>query len=188
MPCGISFGCGSSSYYSSRSSIDSSRPSTCGGFVGGCGYSSRISSRNVEKPNNAPSPSIKKEKSYSTREIFVYDVNKTGTGAFCLIRAIEDGKVTTRKEKLTVERLVELKKDKLYDSCSLIGITFKKDGSFDLKPKALKPFEKMLEQHIVGFDKHYDHMKDMKEKIRLINQVLEDKNSSKDEIEDDLER
>lgn len=186
MPCGISYGSGSSSY-SSRSSIYSSRPSTCGGFLGDCGYSSS-SLRNVEKPSDTPSPSVKKEKSYSSREFFVYDVNKTGTGVLCFIRTIEDGKVTTRKERLTVESLVAFKKDGLYDSCSLIGITFKKDGSFDLKPKALKPFEKMLEQHIVGFDKHYDHMKDEKKKIRLINQELEDKNSSKDEVEDDLER
>jgi hypothetical protein len=163
MSCGVSSSCGRFS-------------AGCGSFVRSCGYSS-ISPQNSITPTK---PSTK-EKTLSTKEIFVYDMSNSFNNFFCFVREIKDNKVVTYQQKMNLDQLIRLKKHTNFDTCSFVGISLKKDGSFELRPKTLKPFEQMLELNVSNFKNHYNHMVRVRDFLK--SESLEENKDNSSEME-----
>lgn len=143
---------------------------TCGGIsIGGCGMVNNFGSR-IFCGETIPQTTSHKEKdktsNFSTKRIFVYDINPDKNKVTCLQEITENNNITYSKKEIELNKLRKFAKKGDYNINELFGISIKKDGTFKLKPKKLKPYMDLLEEKIPNIKEHIKHMKDVKKQLK----------------------
>ena len=78
----------------------------------------------------------------------------------------ENNNITYSRKEIELNKLRKFAKKGDYNINELFGISIKKDGTFKLKPKKLKPYMDLLEEKIPNIKKHIKHMKAVKKQLK----------------------
>ena len=162
MSCGGSSfgGCSSYSFIGSGSncgrstSLGSCVSTPCGGSLG-----SEMISRLVHtEEQNTPS--------ISTKRVFVYDINLDTNTVSCLREVSSKGAVLYSQKEVEIDKLRKFVKKGECDVKELVGMSVKKDGTFKIKTKELKPYASLLKEKIPNYKEHLSHLKEVKRQLK----------------------